>query len=290
MSIDRSDNVVWTREVQLLTGVISGRQAVYPHVHTSRHTVLRHSSPDTDTRACNQSLQLLPIHCSQHQGRPVTSTSHLRHSDDDHYKNATQPPHKNIILCCRISLMWWHLYNPTDARREVLHISALHQQDRGLVDRWRLETSWLVIVDLYLCLLRNAQCWCQVVCQYLSGELTACTAGLLCIVRMSTPGPAPAPSSAPTAPPPLPVSPPAGHTLSSPGVVVARSPRPRPRVRTAVSVPAVRPPSLCTLVTRGCAGAGHTAVCSVPGAEQNWAAPHDPPPPPPHCTPAGWGH
>ena len=76
-------------------------------------------------------------------------------------------------------------------------------------------------------------------CQYLSGELTACTAGLLCIVRMSTPGPALAPSSAPTAPPPLPVSPPACHNLPSPGVVMARSPRPRPRVRAAVSVPAV---------------------------------------------------
>ena len=288
MSIDPSDNVVWTREVQLLTGVISGRQAVYPHVHTSRHTVLRHSSPDTDTRACNQSLQLLTIHCSQHQGRPVTSTSHLRHSDDDHYKNATQPPHKNIILCCRFSLMWWHLYNPTGARRDVLHISALHQQDRGLVDRWRLETSWLVMVDLYLWLLRNAQCWCQVVCQYLSGELTACTACLLCIVRMSTPGPAPAPSSAPTAPPPVPGSPPAGHTLSSPGVVVARSPRPRPRVRARwVSQLCSRH---CVHWSPGAVLVRATLVCSVPGAEQNWAAPHDPPPPPPHCTPAGWGH
>ena len=60
MSIDPSDNVVWTREVQLLTGVISGRQAVYPHVHTSRHTVLRHSSQTPTfghvTKASNSSL------------------------------------------------------------------------------------------------------------------------------------------------------------------------------------------------------------------------------------------
>ena len=186
--------------------------------------------------------------------------------------------------------MWWHLYNPTGARREVLHISALHQQDRGLVDRWRLETSWLVMVDLYLCLLRNAQCWCQVVCQYLSGELTACTAGLLCIVRMSTPGPAPAPSSAPTAPPPLPVSPPCRQHPPLTWCRGGEVPAAAASRQGGGECPSCAPPSLCTLVTRGCAGAGHTAVCSVPGAEQNWAAPHDPPPPPPHCTPAGWGH